>query len=200
MRVGYFGGTFDPPHLGHLAVARASVSAFDLDRLLLVPTGRQPLKEDASCAAYSDRLAMVALLCEGERGFEPSALEAPLTDGGANYTIDTLRRLRGQLAPEDELFVVTGADAFLGLRRWHDPDGLLAEAEWIVVSRPGFTLESLAALQLSEQQRSRVHLLRDVDVPVSATEVRRRLAVREDCIGFVPRSVLGYIDAHGLYC
>lgn len=199
MRVGFFGGTFDPPHLGHLAVARAAAGAFRLDRLLLAPTGRQPLKEAPPKAPYADRLAMVALLCDGESPLEPSSVEGPSESSEANYTIDTLRRVRATLNPDDLLFAVTGADAFLDIRRWREPNALLAEAEWIVVSRPGFALDDLGALKLSDRQLARVHLLTDVDVPVSATGLRRKLSAGEDCRQLVPQKVLAYIRAHGLY-
>ena len=199
MRVGFFGGTFDPPHIGHLAVARAAAQDFHLDRLLLVPTGRQPLKPVAPGASYKDRLAMVAVLCEGERAMEASALEAPTSGASPNYTVDTLRELRASLAPHDQVFVVVGADSFLDLRRWRDPDGLLAEAEWIVVSRPGFSLQSLTSLHLTEKQRARVALLTEVEVPVSATELRRKLRDGENCGEWIPASVLSYITKHDLY-
>ena len=199
MRVGFFGGTFDPPHIGHLAVARAAVQRLQLDRVLLVPTGRQPLKEGAPRASYANRLAMVMLLCDGERALEASALEAPSPEGSPNYTIDTLQDLRASLGWSDHVFIIVGADSFLDLRRWREPDRLLAEAEWIIVSRPGFSLESLDALHLTAEQRARVHLLTDVEVPVSATELREKLRDGENCREWIPAPVLSYIAEHELY-
>src|SRR5580700_10939646 len=119
MRVGFYGGSFDPPHCGHLAVARAAARAFALDKVLLAPTAQQPLKPQGAEAAFADRLAMVRLLCAGEHGLQASELEAPDSSGASppssgaaapnaaqpNYTIDTLRRLRAQLRPSDEIFV-----------------------------------------------------------------------------------------------
>ena len=199
MRVGLFGGTFDPPHNGHLAVARAALGAFSLDQLLIAPTGIQPLKSARPLASYGDRLAMVELLCGGEPSLSASELDAPHADGSANYSVDALRNLRAQFGEAAELFAIVGADAFLGVRQWREPDALLAAAEWIVVSRPGFTLDALDGLQLTDQQRSKVHLLGDVRVPVSATDLRRRLQAGEDCSELVPAAVLDYIRAHGLY-
>ena len=213
MRVGFYGGSFDPPHNGHLAVARAAAHGFALDKVLLAPTARQPLKPQGAEAAYPDRLAMVQLLCVGEPGLQASELEAPSpseaspADSSAarpnytrpNYTIDTLRHLRAQLEPRDEIFVVVGIDAFLELERWRDPRGLLAAAQWLVVARPEFAPERLAAMQLSAAERARVHLLTDVQVPVSATEIRRRLQAGEDCSDWLPPRVLAYIREHGLY-
>lgn len=210
MRVGFYGGSFDPPHCGHLAVARAAAKAFALDTVLLAPTARQPLKPQGSEASYEDRLAMVRLLCAGEHGLEASELEAPSAAPGSgavagpnyagpNYTIDTLHRLRAQLNPSDEIFVVVGMDAFLELERWRDPRGLLAAAQWIVVARPEFATAQIDAMQLNAVERARVHVLTELQVPVSATEIRRALEAGEDCSAWLPRRVLEYIRKHRLY-
>ncbi|SEG17233.1 nicotinate-nucleotide adenylyltransferase [Bryocella elongata] len=205
MRVGYFGGTFDPPHRGHLAVACAARDAFSLDLVLLAPTGKQPLKPDARSAPFADRLAMVELLCEGEVGLEASAIDAPRPDGSPNYTIDTLDRLRATLGSTEasaarlELFVVVGADAFLSLPLWHRPEGLLRAAEWIVVSRPGFSREDLRSVALPEDDAERVHLLESVDVPISATDVRSQLLAGERRLESLTPGVLAYIEARHLY-
>jgi nicotinate-nucleotide adenylyltransferase len=199
MRIGFFGGSFDPPHRGHLAVARAAAEAFRLDRVLLAPTARQPLKPGGAVAAFNDRLAMVKLLCRGDARLEPSALDVPLIHGEPNYTIDTLTRLHAGLATNAILFVIVGADAFLDLRRWRSPDRLLEIAEWIVVSRPGFSLTEFDALELSPEQLARVHLLSGVAEPASATEIRTCLHEGRDCSEFVPVPVLEYIRGHRLY-
>jgi len=199
MRIGFFGGSFDPPHYGHLAVARAAAQAFALDTVLLAPTAQQPLKPHGADASFADRLAMVQLLCAGEPGLEASELEAPAAIAGPNYTIDTLQRLRAQLQPVDEIFVVVGIDAFLELERWRDPRGLLAAAQWIVVARPEFALVHLDTMQLSASELARVHVLAEVQVPASATEIRRRLAAGEDCSEWLPQRVLDYIRQHKLY-
>jgi nicotinate-nucleotide adenylyltransferase len=201
MRVGFFGGSFDPPHNGHLAVARAAAEAFHLDEVLLVPTASQPLKPAGAQASFDDRLAMTQLLCADANRTTPdlplkaSSLEAPRSDGRPNYTVDTLRRLRTE-HPANQLFVLVGADAFLGLRDWRSPEQLLRLAEWIVVSRPGIALDSL---QLTPEQRPRVHLLQTVNVPVSATALREKLAHRQDCSAELAPAVLAYIRERHLY-
>ncbi len=200
MRIGYYGGSFDPPHRGHLAVARAAVEAFGLERVLFVPTASQPLKPDGAVASYADRLAMVSLMCEDAGGgFEASGLEAPAADGAPRYTVETLRGLREALGPEDSVYVVVGADAFLDLPRWREPEELLELAEWIVVSRPGFALARLEELGLSVGQRKRVHLLESVADETSSTAVRAALREGGACEGSLLPSVAAYIRAHHLY-
>lgn len=204
MRIGFFGGSFDPPHLGHLAVGHAAADAFSLDRILFAPTGRQPLKTSGAYASFGDRLTMVSLLCEWQPQTSPlrieaSSVDAPHADGSPNYTVDTLSKLRGDCSPNDSLFVLVGADAFLDLRRWKSPDGLLHLAEWIVVSRPNVSLQQLQNLNLTPAQLSRVHLLEDVHEPASATDVRKLLGAGSDCSALLPGSILNYIRAHHLY-
>jgi len=216
MRIGYFGGSFDPPHSGHLAVAHTAAAAFQLDTVLLVPTSHQPLKPEGPAAAYADRLAMVELLCaesEGRRCIA-SALEAPLPGNPPHYTVDTLEQLRSTLAAADQLFVIAGADAFLQLPAWRAPHRLLALAEWIVVSRPrrdgsGFDPARLRALMetlaLAPAERERIHLLTALDDPTSATALRRQLAAAASSatppaeLAGLPESILTYIRAHHLY-
>ena len=209
MRVGVFGGTFDPVHKGHLLLAETAEEAYGLDRVLLAPTGRQPLKEAPPAASYADRLAMVRLAVEEEFGpasrfsasrFAVSEEDAPRPDRKPNYTVDLLRRLRTQL-PGAELWVLAGADSFLTLRRWREPDALLALAEWVVVSRPGsdLTQTKLAALGLTAEERARVHLLMTLHEEVSATDLRRRLAEGDGCEELLPASVVRYIREHDLY-
>ena len=200
MRVAFFGGTFDPIHRGHLAVAAAAADAFALDRVLFAPAGRQPLKMEDTPTAFADRVAMVALACMVDSRFGVSEVDAPHADGSANYTVDTLAVLRREL-PLDTLFVLVGADSFLGLPKWREPERLLELAEWSVVSRPGFSLDAVHGMEQAERQRheGRVHLLESVHEDVSATELRLRLGHGEDCSELVTDAVLRYVQEHNLY-
>ena len=198
MRIALFGGTFDPPHRGHLAIAKAAADAFALDRVLFAPAGRQPLKPAVRSTPYLDRLSMVMLACEHDHRFKPSSLDAPNPDGRPNYTVDTLTMLRA-LYPEAALYNLAGADSFLALPHWREPRRLLDLAEWIVVSRPGSSLDDIDALGLTPQQRSRVHLLENVHESISATELRRRLRDGDSCKDLILPEILEYIRAHGLY-
>src|SRR5258708_25210276 len=118
-RVAFFGGSFDPPHLGHLAVARAARDALQLDRVLFAPVGAQPLKPQGSTAPFNDRLAMTQLAIAGERGFAVSLVDAPNPDSKPNYTVETLRTLCTGLPSGGSLYCLMGADSFVSLRRWH---------------------------------------------------------------------------------
>ena len=151
MRVAFFGGSFDPPHNGHLAVARAARAAFALDAVLFAPVGMQPLKPEGPAASFEDRVAMTRLAIASEPGFQVSLADAPQPGNDRNsapsytpnYSIDTLERLRTSLAPDGALFCLMGADSFFGLRRWHRAAELPFVAPLIVASRPGQPLQNL---------------------------------------------------------
>jgi nicotinate-nucleotide adenylyltransferase len=198
MRLALFGGSFDPPHHGHIAIATAAADAFDLDSVLFAPVGRQPLKKGRAEASFTDRLAMVELVCTSDPRFAVSDLDAPRNDGAPNYTVDTLASLRETL-PEARLFNLVGADSFLDLPRWHEAELLLELAEWIVVSRPGFPLADLSSLGLTPGQRSHVHLLQTVHEDVAATNLRERLEAGDRCEDVLSSEVSAYIRAHRLY-
>jgi nicotinate-nucleotide adenylyltransferase len=198
MRVALFGGTFDPPHRGHIGIARAAADAFALDTVLFAPTGRQPLKTEIHAAPFADRLEMVELVCASDQRFVASTIDEPHPDGAPNYTVDTLAALRGQM-PEATLYNLVGADSFLSLRKWREPERLLELAEWIVVSRPGYPLNDLSGLRLTAAERARVHLLETVHMDVSATRLRERLEKGESCGDLLAPSVMEYIRSRGLY-
>ncbi|MEO6805032.1 MAG: nicotinate-nucleotide adenylyltransferase [Edaphobacter sp.] len=198
MRVALFGGSFDPPHYGHIAIAAAAADVFDLDSVLFAPVGRQPLKVEGGSAPFADRLSMVELACDSDSRFGVSDLDAPRDDGAPNYTVDTLAKLQ-EAMPEERLFNLVGADSFLDLPRWHEPERLLELAEWIVVSRPGFALADLSPLGLTPRQLGRVHLLQTVHVDVAATNLRERLEAGDPCADVLSPAVSAYIQAHHLY-
>jgi nicotinate-nucleotide adenylyltransferase len=203
MRVALFGGTFDPIHRGHLAIAAAAADSFSLDRVLFAPAGRQPLKPEGTPTTFADRLAMAALACAADRRFVVSEVDAPRTDGSPNYTVDTVTELQGEM-PAAKLFLLVGADSFLDLPRWHEAEKLLQMVEWIVVSRPRFVLpepllEEFPGGAFRTVARERIHMLNSVHEDVSATELRERLHNSEDCSDLLPAAVMQYIREHGLY-
>ncbi len=143
-RVAFFGGSFDPPHLGHLAVARTARAALGLDSVLFAPVGAQPLKPHASAAGYSDRLAMTCLAIGDEPGLAVSLADAPKPSGEPNFTLETLQNLRSKLPSDSALFCLMGADSFFSLRSWHRAAEIPFAAPLIVASRPGQRLEDLS--------------------------------------------------------
>jgi nicotinate-nucleotide adenylyltransferase len=220
MRIAFFGGTFDPPHCGHIAIARAAIRRLALDQVLVAPVGTQPLKGGSAHSSFEDRLAMVKLAVAEEPGLMASAVDAPLPSGQPNYTFDTLQRLRGQLQPTDMLFCLLGADSFLTLKSWHRCAELLVFCDFIVAGRPGFALQEInSALpegvdNIGERQEagytcftlsglsgqsSELFLLPDLDQDISATEIRAALAEGSTPQTVLPSAVADYIRFHGLY-
>ena len=187
MRLAIFGGTFDPIHDAHLAVAREAAARFQLDRVWLVPAERPPHKQGVTHAPYADRLHMVELACQDEPKFEASRLEQGTA---SSYSIDTIETVRARLAPGDKLFFLIGADAFAEIESWRRWQDVVRAVEFIVVSRPGHRYDIPAA--------AIVHRLETVDLPVSSSEIRRRLAAGDDRVE-VSAAVLDYIRARGLY-
>ncbi len=224
MNVALFGGSFDPVHRGHLAVARAAQRRYKLERIYFVPTSLQPLKQGQPTAAFADRYAMLALATRNEKRFLPSLLEAPdeKASGTPNYTIDTVRRFRAEWgrragarrgAGSDRLFFLIGADSFLSIGRWHKSEELLREVEFIIATRPGFPLKNITeALPASlraqtviqegkeaEDGKVALHLLRRVNQDVSATAIREAAARGQSLKRWLDPAVAGYIAKTGLY-
>ncbi len=146
-RVAFFGGSFDPPHLGHLAVARAAQAALGLDTVLFAPVGAQPLKPRGATASFAHRLAMTRLAVATIPSFAVSLADAPKSSGEPNYTLETLLALRAELRPEGALFCLMGADSFAAFRRWHRAAKIPFVAPLIVASRPSQSLRRLDDLK-----------------------------------------------------
>jgi nicotinate-nucleotide adenylyltransferase len=187
LRIGLFGGTFDPVHNGQLTLAREAARRCGLDRVLLIPAGRPPHKAAGPHAPYLDRLRMVELACRNEPRLEPSRLEE---GPQKSYTFDTIARLRTQVAPDDSLYFLIGADAFAEIETWHRWTEVVRAVEFIVVSRPRRHYEIPA--------EARVQRLDDLEVPTSSSEIRRKIAQGDFNID-VPHEVLQYIKDRGLY-
>jgi len=172
-RVAFFGGSFDPPHLGHLGVARAAREALALDTVLFAPVGAQPLKPQGATASFEDRLAMTRLAIAGEPGFAVSLADAPRPLGEPNYTLETLLRLRAELPPGGALFCLMGADSFAALRLWHRAGEIPFVAPLIVASRPSQSLWHLDELKAALPVGLAVVSLRQADQPGEEIELRR---------------------------
>ena len=195
MRIGIVGGTFDPMHNGHLAVAEAARECAELDRVLLVPAAVPPHRGPARATA-DDRLAMARIAAAASEGVEVSDLE--LRRGGRSYTVDTLRALAAG-NPHAELYLVLGWDAARELRTWRDPDEVLALARLLVVGRPGAGMPGEAELRAAGIDPARVVLCAVPTPDVSATRIRELVAGGRPISGLVPPGVERYVAEHGLY-
>ena len=197
MKLGVLGGTFDPIHLGHMAAAEAARDALSLDRILFIPAGDPWLKAGTAITDGAHRLAMVRAAIAGHDACEASIVE--LDRAGPTYTEDTLEELQEAYGPEAELHFILGADALRDLERWHAPAEVLARCTLVVMGRPaqgGLELDVLDRILPGASARA---LAVDLDVEVSATEIRRRAAAGESLAGLVPVGVERYIVEHGLY-
>ena len=187
MNLAIFGGTFDPIHNAHLMVAREAAQKFHLDKVLFIPAAHPPHKPEVGGDDYHHRLRMVELACGGERLFEASSLES---GSAQSYSIDTIEKLRATLGPDDRLFFVIGADAFADITTWHRWKDVVADVEFIVVTRPGH--------EYSAPAEAHVHRLDTLALPVSSSEIRRQLADGESPSELPPK-VLDYIRLNNLY-
>ena len=195
-RLGVYGGTFDPVHHGHLAVARSAREAFDLDCVLFIPARQSPLRVPPLASA-NDRLAMVRCAVEGVPGLEVSAIDVERP--GPSYMIDTLQGLASQ-RPGAELFLILGADALDELPAWRQAERILAAARIIAVPRPGHDTEipeEVLALHPKANRQIHVHHMPPVDV--SASRIRAQCARGRPVDAWVPQAVAEYIAAHDLY-
>lgn len=187
MRLGLFGGTFDPIHNAHLAVAREAADAFSLDEVWFIPNAIPPHKTPGRQASWQDRFRMVELACAADPRFHASRLEEAERK---SYTIHTLEAVRALLKPGDQIFFLIGADAFAEIDIWFRKQDVFAMVEFVVVSRPGHLY--------TVPEGARVHRLESLQMDVSSTEIRQRLEAGDSNVP-VPAPVLDYIRAHGIY-
>jgi nicotinate-nucleotide adenylyltransferase len=219
-RVALFGGTFDPIHIGHLAVARAAERRFHLDEVQFIPTGHPPHKHRRGLASYADRYAMASIACADHPRFVPSLAESGPDHSGREtfYSVDTVRHYKQKdHGAGTRFYFLLGADSFLGIPHWKDYETLLGLCDFIVVSRPGFNVDALRLVIPPELfarrgaahapldpraialRRTVVYVLDTVSSEVSATEVRHRLDRNHSIHGLVPPRVEEYITKKALY-
>lgn len=187
MNLAIFGGTFDPVHCAHITVAREAATQFNIDRVLLVVAANPPHKPNATHASFEDRFRMVELACDRNPRLEPSRLEQ---DTARSYSIDTIERVRATLEAGHRLYFIIGADAFAEIESWHRWRDVIRSVEFIVVTRPGHTYDT--------PDGARVHRLDTLALPVSSTDLRRRLEAGESPAE-IPEPVLRYIRENRLY-
>ena len=198
MTIGIFGGTFDPPHLGHLAAAQEALDVAGLDRVLFVPSQQNPLKQDGASSSVEHRLAMTALAVADDPRFELS--RADIDRPGPSYTVDLLQGLKQALGPGQELAFIAGMDVLYELHRWRDPLRLLDLARLLVIQRPG--QETLLPEEVDRRipgASRRITVILTPGVAISATELRERVAAGRPIRYLVPDAVADYIREHRLY-
>lgn len=200
MRVGLFGGSFNPVHMGHLVVAQDAVEAFDLDRVVFVPCGHPPHKPSGELAAGEHRAAMIEAAIEGDPRFALSRCE--LERPGVTYTIDTVRAMRAA-RPDDSLHFLIGADTLTELHSWREIGTLLGLCEFLTLVRPGFDPARIdpASFGLPDPWPARLlgRIARVHEVGISSSDIRMRLAEGLGIRYLVPDCVERYISEHHLY-
>ena len=192
MTLGLFGGSFNPPHVAHLAVAQACAEAAGLDTVLWTPTPDPPHKAgDARLATAEHRLAMARLAVEENARFAVSDIE--FRRAGPHYTVDTLRALASE-HPEADLALVVGGDSLAAFASWREPEAILGLARLVAYRRPGADLAGFAAHVMA-----RTTIVDGPALDLSATEIRARIAAGQTVRYLVPDAVRTYVAAHGLY-
>jgi nicotinate-nucleotide adenylyltransferase len=200
-RIGVLGGTFDPPHIAHLLIAQEARARLGLDVVLFVPAGEPPHKRGHTISSVTDRVAMVQRAIADAPGFALSRVDADRP--GPSYTVETLRRLRGEYGVRARLDLIIGGDMLLDLPAWHDATGVVAGADHIVVAhRPGYMEDAGLMRRLHAALpglAAKLVLLVVVQTEVSASEIRGRVASSLPVRYLVPDGVIAYIEEHGLY-
>jgi nicotinate-nucleotide adenylyltransferase len=206
MRIGVFGGTYDPVHAGHVAVAAAVHRGMGLDAVRVVPCHRPPHKARPDLTPGADRLAMIALATQDTPALVPSSYE--LTRPAPSYTIDTLRGMQAA-EPAARLYFIMGMDSFNELALWKEHGSLLADFHLVVVNRPGSSPPAAGSLPAGarvvagaddrDTAAGRVHMLTVPPQAASSTEIRRRAGQGEDLGGMVPPPVASYIHRCAVY-
>ncbi len=198
MRIGIFGGTFDPVHFGHLILAESCREAGMLDQVRFIPAARSPFKPDAEMSPGKARAEMLELATAGVPEFVVDKRE--IKRDGISYTVETLEALRAEF-PEDQLFLLMGADSLADFPKWKEPARILQLANIIAVNRGGESEPSLDHIQseLSPDAASRIQIATMVSVAISSTELRLRAKLGKSIRFQTPRPVERYVETNGLY-
>ncbi len=206
MKLGIFGGTFNPIHFGHLRVAEEVREKTNLDKIIFIPSGNPPLKTIDLIEA-SHRYRMTEIAITSNANFEISALE--IKQKGKSYTLNTIQRLY-KIYPEDELYLILGVDAFMDLPNWWQPEALIRLIDFIVVPRPGFnqrdilkspylTQGSISSRPLIMKSGRKLICIQTTQIDISSTKIRKLLRDKKSIKYLLPEGVENYIYSHRLY-
>jgi nicotinate-nucleotide adenylyltransferase len=190
VKIGVFGGSFDPIHVGHLVIAQEARWQCGLDRVLFVINAHPPHKQEPEASAQ-DRLAMVELAIDGEEGLETSRIE--IERGGHSYTLETLQELH-RLYPDAAFYLIIGADSLLDFSMWKNPEAVLKMTHMLVAPRPGFDLSNVESTL-----RDKTHTFQAPTIELSSTMIRERLHEGKPIRFLVPKVVERYIREQHLY-
>ncbi len=197
LRIGLFGGTFDPPHLGHLILASEAQTQLGLNRLLWILTPEPPHKLDQAITPVEDRLAMVQLAIADNPAFELSRIE--LDRPGPHYTLDTIQLVAAQ-NPGADIVPIIGGDSLRDLPKWHEPQKLVYACHWIGVMRRPYDRSNLDELESQLPGiRSKVHYVDAPLLEIASREIRNRIAEGKSVRYYLPANVFDYISQHHLY-
>ncbi|MGD0796066.1 MAG: nicotinate-nucleotide adenylyltransferase [Dehalococcoidales bacterium] len=198
MKLGVLGGTFDPVHLAHIAVAVAARDALELDRVILVPAGQPMSKVNQPITAAEHRLKMLRLAVKGKKGLEVSTIETERP--GPSYTVDTVSDLKKQYGTKAQIFFILGCDSLAQLPEWREPARLAAMCRLVAVPRPGCTRPNMQALEQKIPGITKsVIFLDKPNIDISATDVRDAALRGKSIDHLVPGPVTDYIKEHKLY-
>ena len=187
-KIGLFGGTFDPVHIGHLLMARAAMEQMDLDKVIFIPSCVPPHKKTPTLFLVEDRLKMVRRAVAGISRFEVSDFE--IKKGGKSYSVDTVKHFRSLAEPHDKMFFIVGGDAVKQLNSWKNIDELKSMCSFVSVNRPGYP---------RGEEKLKYHAVTMNGIEMSSTEIRKRILAGKSIQFLVPDSVLRYIDQQNLY-
>ena len=191
MRICLFGGTFDPPHIGHLLVAQTVCEAEDFDKILFIPAFQPPHKRDIT--PVDERISMLELAVEGNPNFEISDVE--LKRKGVSYTIDTVKAIKTEMSlKNNEIFSLIGSDSLLEFQHWKEPEGILNECQVIVAIRPGFRPSDIPSWILQRIQFANIPRFE-----ISSTNIRHRWVENKTIRYMVTLPVWEYIEKNNLY-
>ncbi len=197
MRIGILGGTFDPPHIGHLVIAEQAREKLKLDRVYFIPAREPPHKLNQVITPLADRVAMLRLALDENPFFTLSLVEAERP--GPSYTVDTLRELRCELPAGTELFFIMGMDSLANLPTWHQPGELIQLCQLAVLRRPGYLADMQALEKKIPGLAARVVFIPAPELELSSTELQALVRAGQSIQYMVPDAVAEYIQEHHLY-
>ncbi|MBQ3521043.1 MAG: nicotinate-nucleotide adenylyltransferase [Firmicutes bacterium] len=198
-KIGIFGGSFDPVHLGHTGLAEDAMKQAGLDKVIFIPARLQPFKLDKKLASGEDRLEMLKLAAGNAAGFEISTYE--LDTEGVSYSYLTMRAMREKYGMEVKLYFITGTDAFLKIDKWKNAEELLTEYSYVIGTRPGYGQDELKTYieSIREKYGTEIINIDNVQVDVSSTEIREMISRGQSTAGLISAEVERYIRSNGLY-